>query len=201
MEQNPQPPTPSSTTDAALGAVPTAPPGGDAGSRPRIVVGVDGSPSSQHALRWAARLADALGLSLEAVTSWHYPQTYGWSLAYADDWQPSEDARRVQETAVGEVFGDARPSDLVTEVVEGPAARVLLDAARGAAMLVLGSRGHGGFAGLLLGSVSSACAEHADCPVLVVHGDAVADVPSPRASGDAQARPAADVAAGTGART
>ena len=52
------------------------------------------------------------------------------------------------------------------------ATKVLLDAGRGARMLVLGSRGHGGFAGLLLGSVSSACAQHATCPVVVVHGDA-----------------------------
>jgi hypothetical protein len=66
------------------------------------------------------------------------------------------------------VGGDPQPVDLV--VRQGGAAAVLIDQSRDADLLVVGSRGHGGFAGLILGSVSTACAEHAHCPVLVVHG-------------------------------
>lgn len=67
-----------------------------------------------------------------------------------------------------EVFGSQRPPGLTVVVEQGPARNVLLDASDGAEMLV-GSRGHGGFVGLLLGSVSAACAEHAHCPVVVIH--------------------------------
>jgi nucleotide-binding universal stress UspA family protein len=80
------------------------------------------------------------------------------------------------------VFGGRRPPGLRTDVREGNAARVLLEASEGARMLVVGSRGHGGFAGLLLGSVSAACAEHASCPVLVLHGT-TPPPPAPLASG------------------
>ncbi len=86
------------------------------------------------------------------------------------DWNPSLEAQRSLDSTVDAVFGVQRPVGLKSAVVEGNVARVLLEVTRGARMLVVGSRGHGGFAGLLLGSVSSACAEHATCPVLVVHG-------------------------------
>jgi nucleotide-binding universal stress UspA family protein len=69
------------------------------------------------------------------------------------------------------VFGDQPPAGLQRQVREGGAAKVLLDAGESAIILVVGSRGHGGFAGLLLGSVSANVAEHASCPVLVIHGD------------------------------
>ena len=83
--------------------------------------------------------------------------------------------------AAGAVFGDQRPAGLKLElqVREGGAAKVLLGASEGADMLVVGSRGHGGFAGLLLGSVSANVAEHASCPVFIVHGDQ-APPPVPR---------------------
>lgn len=137
---------------------------------PRIVVGVDGSEQSRRALVWAARIAEATGAELTAVTAWHRPVSYGWSYA-ADDWDPQADAAKCLEETVAEVFPDGRPARLNLVVREGLSAKVLLDASRGATLLVLGSRGHGGFAGLLLGSVSASCAEHARCPVLVVHGD------------------------------
>lgn len=133
----------------------------------RIVVGVDGSPSSRTALRWAARIAEATGARIEATTTWDYPPTYG---APVDpSWRPDIDARTVLDDTLAAVFGDHRPPGLEAVVVHGQARIVLLNASEGAEMLVVGSRGHGGFAGLLLGSVSSACAEHAHCPVLVVH--------------------------------
>jgi nucleotide-binding universal stress UspA family protein len=136
----------------------------------RIVVGVDGSASSKAALRWAALLATATGAIIEAIIVWEFPQTYGGPVAL-DDWHPDLDAGEVLQQTVDEVFGAQRPPGLQTTVARGHARDVLLSASDDAEMLVVGSRGHGGFAGLLLGSVSAACAEHAHCPVLVAHGD------------------------------
>jgi nucleotide-binding universal stress UspA family protein len=136
----------------------------------RIVVGVDGSQQSRRALVWAARVAQATGAAVDAVIAWHYPVSYGWSYT-TDGWNPENDARKCLEDAVDAVFVDGRPLRLNLDAREGLPAKVLLDASRHATLLVVGSRGHGGFAGLLLGSVSASCAEHAACPVLVVHGD------------------------------
>jgi nucleotide-binding universal stress UspA family protein len=133
----------------------------------RIVVGVDGSESSKQALRWAARLAAADGSRIEAVTAWDYPQSFNAPVDVS--WRPDVDADTVLRETLDEVFGDDRPEGLQPEVVHGSARTVLIEASRGASLLVVGSRGHGGFAGLLLGSVSSACSEHAHCPVLVFH--------------------------------
>jgi len=145
----------------------TAGPGAGAG---RIIVGVDGSRPSRQALRWGAHLAATFGAGLDAVTAWEFPSTYGFS-AVPSDWDPAQDMRIALDQTVQEVFGDRRPAGLRQLVTEGGAARVLLDASQGAIMLVVGSRGHGGFTGLLLGSVSANVAEHASCPVLVIHGD------------------------------
>ena len=139
-----------------------------------VVVGVDGSESSQHALRWGAFLASTMGVGLRAVIAWeplgHYSWgTAGWA-AFPADWNPEQEAAGVLERAIDAVFAEQRPDALTTSVREGTAARVLLAVGKDASALVVGSRGHGGFAGLLLGSVSSACSEHATCPVLVVHG-------------------------------
>jgi nucleotide-binding universal stress UspA family protein len=133
----------------------------------RIVVGVDGSEQSKQALRWAARMAATMGASVEAVLAWQMPQNYGWPLA-APDWDPDRDARGALVETVDGILG-SNPSPRPNLVVQqGNAAKVLLDRSSGARMLVLGSRGRGGFAGLLLGSVSATCAKHARCPVLVV---------------------------------
>ena len=134
-------------------------------------MGVDGSQSSKSALRWAARLQPVFGGQIEAVTSWEWPSSYGWGVALPSDWRPDLDAAKALESAVDEVFGSDRPAGLVCSVREGRASYVLLEASDGADLLIVGSRGHGGFAGLLLGSVSTACTEHAKCPVLVAHGD------------------------------
>lgn len=148
---------------------------GNEAPQTRIVVGVDGSQQSRRALVWAARVAQATGAAIDAVIAWHYPVSYGWSYT-AGEWNPENDARKCLEEAIDAVFVDGRPPRLNVEVREGLPAKVLLDASRHATLLVVGSRGHGGFAGLLLGSVSASCAEHAACPVLVVHGD---DEPPP----------------------
>ncbi len=94
----------------------------------------------------------------------------GWT-AMPTDWNPAQDTEKALTAAIDDVFGDYRPAGLQITVREGNAARVLLEASEGARMLTVGSRGHGGFAGLLLGSVSAACTEHATGPVLVLHGD------------------------------
>jgi nucleotide-binding universal stress UspA family protein len=135
-----------------------------------IVVGVDGSRASVVALRWAQRVAAPTGSRIQAVIAWNYPPEYGWAGA-VDGWRPDLDAEKCLEITLDEAFAGQRPAGLEQIVRQGQPRMVLLDAAVGAEMLVVGSRGHGGFAGLLLGSVSVACAEHARCPVLVVHDD------------------------------
>lgn len=135
-------------------------------ARPRVVVGVDGSAQSVQALQWAARLARMLGASLDAVIAWEYPVAYGWS-PIPLDWNPAQDMDEVLAHAVDTAFGTDRPDALNLEVIEGHAAHVLLEQSKAADLIVVGSRGHGGFAGLLLGSVSANVAEHARCPVLI----------------------------------
>lgn len=140
----------------------------DQPAQARIVVGVDGSDSSREALRWAARFGVSEHASIEVVIAWELPTGIGWA-AVSPDIITLEDMDKVAENAVDEVFGAERPKGLAIRCLEGDAASVLLEESRDALMLVVGSRGHGGFMGLLLGSVSAKVAEHAKCPVLVVH--------------------------------
>ena len=138
--------------------------------QPRVVVGVDGSDQSRTALRWGAAVATAIGARLDAVIAWNYNTGYGAGYL-PSDLNPSTEADKVLTQTVDAVFGSDRPVTMRLAVCEGQPARVLLDESEGARMLVVGSRGHGGFMGLLLGSVSASVAEHATCPVLVLHGD------------------------------
>jgi nucleotide-binding universal stress UspA family protein len=139
---------------------------------PHIVVGVDGSEPSREALRWAFDYADLIDGEVDAVICWTFPTNAGWPGGVLTEWNPEEDATKALAATVADVLG-SRPAHRVTQLVrQGNAARVLLDETKDAQLLVVGSRGHGGFAGLLLGSVSANCAEHAHCPVLVVHGKA-----------------------------
>lgn len=138
----------------------------------RIVVGVDGSASSLQALQRAAELAASLDCSLDAVTTWEHSLLYDPS--YADwaaisEWSPEGEAGKVLATAIHEAFQGMPPLPIRMKVVQGRAARVLIRESKGARMLILGDRGHGGFPGLHLGSVSTACAAHAVCPVLITH--------------------------------
>jgi nucleotide-binding universal stress UspA family protein len=143
--------------------------GPDGGER-KVVVGVDGSAPSEKALRWGAHIAKMYGARLEAVIAWDYPAAVGWA-AVPENWHPDQDNEQVLKDTVRAVFGDDPPAGMRTHVREGGAAKVLIEACDGAMVLVVGSRGHGGFAGLLLGSVSANVAEHAPCPVLIIHGD------------------------------
>lgn len=139
-----------------------------------IVVGVDGSEASKHALRWAQFIARTTSSSVEVVAAWQpYVASGAMGYGYAavpDEWAGEAAANKYVADTVDEAFGAHRPAGLQLFTRQGGTAHVLLEASKDARMLVVGSRGHGGFAGLLLGSVSSACAQHATCPVLVVHG-------------------------------
>jgi len=142
----------------------------------RIVVGVDGSPSSRDALRWAKAQADLLGQELVVVTAWTHPTasypTLSGFVPMGDVADLGAETRAVTERAVKETVGDA---PVVLRIVEGHPARAILDAARDAALVVIGCRGHGGFVGALVGSVSQHVVAHAPCPVVVIrHAQAAA---------------------------
>lgn len=139
-----------------------------ANDAPPIIVGVDGSDSSYTALREAVRLATALGAPLRAVAVWDHPMSMYDVYAPPPGWSPEDDARHVLDDAAEHVFESDVPSWFTTAVRQGGAAAALVKESRGAEMLVLGSRGHGGFVGMLLGSVSTAAVAHAPCPVLIV---------------------------------
>lgn len=138
------------------------------GGQHRIVVGVDGSEGSKHALRWAARQAGFTGATLEVVTGWEYPAFFGFAPAVPDDIDYAELAARALTEAIDEVFGSDRPPGLETQVIARHPALALVEASEGADLLVVGSRGYGGFADALLGSVSTYCVHHAHCPVTVI---------------------------------
>ena len=105
---------------------------------------------------------------LEVVTTWEWPTNYGWAVPFPNGWDPRSDAQKVQDDGV-EPVRRAHPSVKVrSRIVEGHPAPVLVEASQGAELLVVGSRGHGEFAGMLLGSVSEHCVTNAHCPVLVL---------------------------------
>jgi nucleotide-binding universal stress UspA family protein len=142
--------------------------GNGADSQPRIVVGVDGSDASRDALQWAAGQAELLRGRLDVVMTWELPTSYGWVTPYPEGFDPEADTRRQLEETVAPVRAAHPDLDVHTRVIEGHPAPVLLDTARDADLLVVGSRGHGAFAGMLLGSVSEHCVSHSPCPVVVV---------------------------------
>ncbi len=144
----------------------------------RIVVGVDGSMSSRHALRWAAHQAKLTGASLEVVMAWEVPPDYRFDVTSPHDLRLG--AETILEEAAADVLGADPGVDVRTSVVEGHPVPVLLNAAKGASHLVVGSRGHGAFAGILLGSVSNHCVTHATCPVTVVRDHRPPESAAPR---------------------
>ncbi len=133
----------------------------------RIVVGVDGSPSSQRALDWAIDEARRSGASLHLVAAWMFPMALGYALT-ATVHQVHQAAQDVIDGALAHVAERAPTVTATGETVEQLPAPALVTAAKGADLLVVGSRGHGGFEGLLQGSISLNCTRHADCSVVVV---------------------------------
>ena len=136
----------------------------------RIVVGIDGSEGARRALRWALEEAVLRHAQVEVVHAWHLPYVSGDPfVATAFDPALYEDAARtLLDNAVDreDISGLVAPPERT--LVCGSAAPALLDAGKAADLVVVGSRGLGGFTGLLLGSVSHQVAHHAECPVVVV---------------------------------
>jgi nucleotide-binding universal stress UspA family protein len=131
----------------------------------RIVVGVDGSEHGNAALRWAVNEAEVHGGELVAVFAWQIPFV---GIPGAFDREEMERIGKafLDETVAAVVAAPAAP--ITKLVAEGDVSASLIVAAKNADMLVLGSRGRGGFAGLKLGSVSQECVQHAACPVVII---------------------------------
>ena len=135
----------------------------------RIVVGVDGSDPSKAALAWAIRQGGLTGATVEAVIAWELPVNYGTPAPLIPPRTDFEEAaREVITLAIADVSSPDEQVTIKGKVVEGNAPRILLDASAGADLLVVGSRGHGGFVEALLGSVGQHCVHHATCPVVVI---------------------------------
>ena len=142
----------------------------------RIVVGVDGSPEAEQALRWAARQAELTGSELQVITAWEYPAFYGWAPGNPAETDYAHLSATAQHDTLSAVFGSNQPDWVRTQVVEGSPGRILVDASADADLLVVGSRGYGGLADAVLGSVSTYCVHHAHGPVTIIR---------PRAEGGA----------------
>lgn len=133
----------------------------------RIVVGVDGSEPSLKALEWAIEEARRWRSVLDVVTAWSFPMVKGYAWTHSPE-DVENSAKEVIETALSHVSQEATELVVRGEALDGEPGPVLVDAAVGAELLVVGARGLGGFQRLLLGSVSSYCAQHATCSVMIV---------------------------------
>src|SRR5690348_13591389 len=150
--------------------------------RPRVVVGIDGSPSSRAALAWALEAAADRGAEVQALSA--FPVDFYWTDPYLAD-QGRIDAIRADTHARATAMVDEVRSLVLVDgtvpvevlVVPGPPAQHLVRQSRGTDLLVVGSRGRGGVASTLLGSVALHCCAHARCPVVVVHPAARAPAP------------------------
>jgi len=144
---------------------------------PGIVVGVDGSAHALRALEWAMREAAIRHTELTVLTvnpAMASPRT-GHQLTMPGEAEAKEQSRQAVEKAVAQAaqeIGPQQPVSVTVTVFSGFPAKSLIDASRGADLVVIGSRGAGGFESLLLGSISSQVVHHADCPVVIVPSDA-----------------------------
>jgi nucleotide-binding universal stress UspA family protein len=149
---------------------------------PGIVVGVDGSAHALRALEWAMREAAIHHADLTVLTvnpAMASPWT-GRRLTMPGEAEAKEQSRQAVEQAIARAaaeIGDQQPVSVTVNVFSGFPARALIDASRDADLIVIGSRGAGGFESLLLGSISSQVTHHAECPVVIVPSD------RPRAKG------------------
>lgn len=140
------------------------------------VIGLDGSECAANALEWAVVNVDGRGGDMALVTAWQTPVVgaYPMSTAVMVPFDDTEfhDAAAHDVAAVAAEIGGRLEVPVTATVGHGGPAQVLLEASEPAALLVIGSRGRGGFARLLLGSTSTQCATHASVPTIVVPSDA-----------------------------
>lgn len=147
-----------------------------------VLVGHDGSDPSGSAVRWAAHLAGRLGCPLMVVRTWALssaPRPASWSSGYVPPLTDFEDAVLLRLRADIDSLHLGGGVEVACHVMHGSAGRRLVEASKGAEMLVVGSRGIGGFRGLLLGSTAAQLIGHAHCPVVVVPVSAPDDPPDP----------------------
>jgi nucleotide-binding universal stress UspA family protein len=137
-----------------------------------VVVGVDGSECGDAALGWAGRYAEATGATIKVVLAWHYPAAAGAAPVGVTPPSAAAEVEKSREEiiddAVTRVLGAAPAVKIERKAVYGHPAQVLINESAGADLLVVGNRGHGGFTGMMLGSVSTHCVTHAHCPVTVI---------------------------------
>lgn len=134
----------------------------------RILVGIDGSAPATQALRWAIDHAEPDDVVV-AIYAWHIPPAESLEAPIYNPADIEVDARKLVGRVVAEVVGDRENGPTIeTDVRHGHSGHLLIEASDDADLLVVGSRGHGGFVGLLLGSVSTYVVHHARCPVVVV---------------------------------
>ena len=136
----------------------------------RIVVGIDGSDNSHRALRWALDEGRLRRAAVEVVHTWNAPYMggYRYDVPMVDPENYEKTANQVLDSAIDGEDTSGLPVPVERIVTSGGAARVIVETAKGAELVVVGSRGLGGFKGLLLGSVSQQVTHHAPCPVVVV---------------------------------
>ncbi len=134
----------------------------------RIVVGVDGSEGAADALRWAAEEARLRGATLDVVYAWAFPYLSEVSTVAVLNVDYEKEAAELLAGVVRDTLGDDPAVPVEQVAVQDAPAHALTTRAEGADLLVVGSRGRGGFTGLLLGSVSQQVAHHAPCPVVIV---------------------------------
>jgi nucleotide-binding universal stress UspA family protein len=134
----------------------------------RILVGVDGSDGSRRALAWAIEQAAARGAVVQPVIVWQRGFDYGSDRYWPADEKTAETAGKRLGAMIAEVAGPDPAVTIDPLVLEGDPGRILCARSADVDLLVVGSRGLGGFAGLVLGSVSTKCAHHSRCPVVIV---------------------------------
>ena len=139
----------------------------DSGPR-RIVVGVDASDNAEKALQWAANYASTVGATLDVIHAWHLADEFAWIQPLPPPAGETDVAEKALDRLIQRILGKNNGLIATQRVIHGQPAKVLVRESTGADMLVIGSRGLGDIAGTLLGSVSRACASHANCTVVIV---------------------------------
>lgn len=141
--------------------------------RQLVVVGVDGSAASVAAIKWAAEYGAATGARVRALQAWHYPAAVGPAPPGVAPESVTDEVRASRTAALAEAISKGAPgAEVEQQLGYGHPSQVLVGASGDADLLVVGSRGHGAFTGMLVGSVSIYCVTNAHCPVVVVRDKA-----------------------------